>query len=239
MEVADEHVYRVTGGRRVGHVWPLVSHLHRPAIAQNISLASGRVAQSHVLLVGEENDCPFFFFLASLPSLISFRVGSFAAGGFLPLVEFLQNIGITSMAEWMATEGSEWHITGPMGSTTSLQALDIAFTVTISRSLWIFSIVNLLIAGGLTSEYVLEMANNRAHGLRGHSIFALSIACVAFFAWVFELAAFWSPYEVLFTAGVMNLVFVGSLCAWCVWLAIWIFPKFDLEAESTQTMEYI
>lgn len=159
----------------------------------------------------------------------------FAIGGFLPVVEFLQNLGATSMADWMASPDSSWKI---RGDPARMQALDVSFTVTVSRSLWVFSIVNLLLAAGLSLEYFLESENKRGNGLRAHSIFALGIACVAFLTWVMEIAAFWSPFEVFFTAGVLNLVLVGSLCAWCAWLAFGIFPRFDLGAES-QPMEYI
>lgn len=161
---------------------------------------------------------------------------AFVLGAFLPAVEFLQNLGATSMAVWMATPGSEWHI---IGSQTSIQSLDVAYTVTMARSLWIFSLVNLLLAVGLFLEYYLESVEKRANGLRNHSIFAVAIAVVSFLSWVFEIAAFWSPYEVLFTAGVLNLLFVGSLCAWCVWLSVFIFPRFDIAAEEARPMEYI
>ena len=102
-----------------------------------------------------------------------------------------------------------------------------------------FSLVNVLLGAGLVFEYVLENHNHKGHGLRAHSIFALCVGVVAFMTWIFELASFWSPYEVLFTAGIFNLVFVGSLCAWCIWLALFIFPHFDFTGDKEQQMEYI
>ena len=160
----------------------------------------------------------------------------FVAGAFLPLIEFLQNIGATSMAEWMATPGSEWHI---IGSPELIQSLDVAFTITISRSLWIFSLVNLLLACALLCEYILEQSNLKGNGLHAHSILAVVIAGISILGWIFELAAFWSPFEVLATAGALNLLFVLLMCLWCIWLAFFIFPSFDLAADDQIAMEYI
>ncbi len=160
----------------------------------------------------------------------------FAFGGLLGPVEFLQNLGATQMADWMADPAtdSEWKI---FGDPLKLRALDVSYTVTVSRSLWIFSLVNLLVAAGMCFEYYLERRNHKEHGLRKHSVFALGVAGVAAVGWILELAAFWSPAQVLFTAGIVNLVFVAALCAWCVWLSVFIFPHFDV--NTSQTMEYI
>ncbi len=157
----------------------------------------------------------------------------FALGGLLGPIEFLQNLGATQMADWMADPLSEWKI---VGEPYKLRALDVSYTVTMARSLWIFSLVNLLVGAGLCFEYYLERRNHKEHGLRKHSIFSLSVAGVAAIGWILELAAFWSA-QVLFTAGVVTLVFSGAMCAWCVWLSIFIFPHFDVNAS--QTMEYI
>lgn len=97
--------------------------------------------------------------------------------------------------------------------------------------------VNLLIGAGLCLEFYLEKTNHKENGLRNHSIFALAVAGVAFIAWVLEIAAFWSPAQVLATAGFVNLVFVGCLCGWCLWLSFRVFPHFDV--SSIQQMEYI
>jgi hypothetical protein len=97
--------------------------------------------------------------------------------------------------------------------------------------------VNLMIGFGLCFEYYLERINHKEHGLRHHAVFSLAVSGVAFIAWILEIASFWSPSQVLATAGFINLVFVACLCAWCLWLAIRIFPNFDVNA--VQQMDYI
>lgn len=107
-----------------------------------------------------------------------------------------------------------------------------------------------------TLSHPAQNRNQKGHGLKKHSYLALSIAGVAFLAWVLEasrlgsvcvlllsllglaqLASFWSPVGVLWAAGISMLCFVGGLCAWCLWLAFAIFPNFVETAP--QRMEYI
>jgi hypothetical protein len=124
-----------------------------------------------------------------------------------------------------------------VGDPKHLQALDVAYRITISRSLWIFSFVNVLIGIGMIFEYYLERKSGQ--GLKKHAILGLVVAGFAFVAWIFELTAFWSPIQVLFTAGIIEGLFILGLCVWCIWLALWIFPQHDLAAQGQQTMEYI
>ena len=44
------------------------------------------------------------------------------------------------------------------------------------------------------------------------------------------------PYQSFFW---LTGLFVLGLCVWCIWLALFIFPKHDLDAERQQPMEYI
>lgn len=159
----------------------------------------------------------------------------FVAGGFLPVIELLQNLGLASMAKWMTDPDSSWRI---MTNNGALQALDVAYTVTASRSLWVFSLMYLLIGAGMCLEYYLEYVNDKGQGLKWHSRFALGCAGLAFLGWVMELASFWSPETVMFVAGILYLVFIGGLCVWCLWLAFRIFPRFD-ESSFHQPMQYI
>jgi len=159
---------------------------------------------------------------------------SFVLAGLLPVFEFLQNLGVIMMADWMTDPNSTWRV---LTNDPALQALDVAFTVMISRSLWVFSLANLFLCSGMGLEFYLEKKNSKGNGLRQHSYLAIAIACTSFIVWGLELASFWSPAEVLDTAGFMTLVMVAGLCAWCLWLAFRIFPNFD-DSSSQVPMEY-
>ena len=135
----------------------------------------------------------------------------------------------------MSDPESTWKI---VDDYQSMQALDIAYTVTVSRSLWVFSMTNILIAAGLVLQYYLELVHQKQHSLRQHSFLALAIAAVAMIGWVLEIAAFWSPAAVLFSAGVFLWVFTAGLCGWCIWLGIFIFPHFSSQ-DTSQGTEYI
>lgn len=149
----------------------------------------------------------------------------FALGALVPSVGFLQNLGSTTagnriFSDWVAP-GNQY------AEETTLVALQLAYLMSVGRSVWIQALLYVLLGCGfgfcgyLGLVHSSEQRSNRLpRGFRFHAFLSFAAGVTGFVVFIVDEIKF---FNVNFYAayGVATVVYLVLLVpAWCVWLGL-------------------
>ena len=147
----------------------------------------------------------------------------FLAAAVLAMVEFTSEAGTAMTADWMSQWAllSRTPVRNEMEAELSpMQAFEISYMLSQSRSLWLYAMDNLLLATTLGASAAIVCCE-RAHGLsKAHAALGClgAVLCIAEFG--FEVTRFIN-WRVSVNAGILTTLAIDALVLplWLVWLA--------------------
>lgn len=140
----------------------------------------------------------------------------------LSVVEFTAEAGAVSTADWMST----WPVFSDPNHTHdggfgALQALEISFRLTHSRTLWLYAVDRLLLATGFAAASFLVYTSHEGLFSRrwAHLGVLGTLWCIIGFA--MDVARFWSWRSFATAASWFTYLLDGFILpAWLIWLAL-------------------
>jgi hypothetical protein len=142
----------------------------------------------------------------------AFMAGCFFLGAFLPAVEFLQNLGMTTTADQISAYDGLPDV--------GIQALHVTYLTTRGLSFYLWSMQFVLISIGLSITSYLSWTTGELS--RKHAVLGIITAIFGFLSFIFELVVFNVPNAGTgYTFGITLLLHGFILLPiWTIWLGI-------------------
>lgn len=146
---------------------------------------------------------------------------SFVAASFLSMIEAMTEAGTAQTADWMSRT---WPVlyqptNANEGQLTATQSFEMTYTLMQGRTLWVFALHDLLLAGGLMSASYLIYTSRQMGKTLGHLGIASALVCLVDFG--FEVSRFVN-WRVSSNAMIVTSLLLGALLlpAWLLCLGL-------------------
>jgi len=146
----------------------------------------------------------------------------FLIGAVLPSIEFLQDLGSNTAAVWI----SGWQYLPD----TALQSLQISWLLALSRSIYLYALLYVLLSLGLFLNAYLSYSERPFGGIQ-HGLMGIVVGLVGYVTLGFEIASFFHT-NLYLGFGIVNIFWAMILMpAWMVWLGF-LLGKFSSAVPS-------
>jgi len=146
---------------------------------------------------------------------------SFVAASFLSMIEAMTEAGTAQTADWMSRT---WPVlyqptNANEGQLTATQSFEMTYTLMQGRTLWVFALHDLLLAGGLMSASYLIYTSRQVGNALGHLGVASVLVCLVDFG--FEVSRFVN-WRVSSNAMIVTALLLDALLlpAWLICLGL-------------------
>ena len=146
---------------------------------------------------------------------------SFVAASFLSMIEAMTEAGTAQTADWMSRT---WPVlyqptNANEGQLTATQSFEMTYTLMQGRTLWVFALHDLLLAGGLMSASYLIYTSRQVGNALGHLGVASVLVCLVDFG--FEVSRFVN-WRVSSNAMIVTSLLLDALLlpAWLICLGL-------------------